>query len=341
MSPQEHDKFRHQVEDLLRKGHVRESLSPTAVHVLLIPRKDGTLRMCVDSRVINKITVCYHCPMPCLDDLLDQIGRSSVFSKLDLKTGYHQIRIQRGDDTFMRVMNQASCPFIGKFVVVYFDDIIVFSSEISSHLDHLKVVLLVLRQEKLYAAQHNKVAAPLNDFMKIMSFVWTAAANEAFESLKENLTTTQILALPDFFYEKIAGSRARYSTYDVEFYAIVQAIKHWCHYLFHQEFVLCTNQDALKTNKVANALSRRHTLFATLQVSVLGFASFTELYVSDPFLIWADISARIASDYLIPDGFLFLASRLCIPERSWRLKIIKECHEEGHVGRDITLQLVK
>lgn len=118
------------------------------------------------------------------------------------------------------------------------------------------------------------ITVPLTDCMKGNSFVWTPAANIAFETIKHKLTSAQILALPDFsvvfelhcdacklgigavlsqqgrpvvfFSEKIAGSRARYSTYDVQFYAIVQAIKHWRHYLFHQEFILYTDHDALK-----------------------------------------------------------------------------------------------
>ncbi|KAL0386654.1 UNVERIFIED_CONTAM: Transposon Ty3-G Gag-Pol polyprotein [Sesamum latifolium] len=97
-NPEETKEIQRQIQEWITKGYVRESLSPCAIPVLLVPKKDSTWRMCVDCRSINNITIIYRHPIPRIDDMLDELNGSTIFSKIDLKSGYYQIRMKEGDE---------------------------------------------------------------------------------------------------------------------------------------------------------------------------------------------------------------------------------------------------
>jgi hypothetical protein len=318
--------------------------------------------MCTDSRAINKIAIWYRFPFPRMDDLMDCLSGELFFSKIDLKIGYHQIRMREGDEwkttfkrneglyewlvmtfgltnapsNFMRLMNEVLKDSIGKFVIVYLDDILVFNKTTTEHLKHLTTVMQRLQQEKLlinmkkssfmkteliylgffissnelrmdpdkveviknwpslknifevrsfhglasfyqkFIRNFSGISAVMMDTVKKRhkSFHWTEEAEKSFNLLKRKIMEQPILLLLDFrktfqvkcdasgfengavlsqedrsiayFSENMDEAKVKYSTYDKEFYAIIQSLKKWRHYLIPKEFILYSDNHALQ-----------------------------------------------------------------------------------------------
>ncbi|GKC25777.1 putative reverse transcriptase domain-containing protein [Tanacetum coccineum] len=176
LAPSEMKELSKQLQELSEKGFIRPSSSPWGAPVLFVKKKDGSFRMCIDYRELNKLTIKNRYPLPRIDDLFDQLQGSSVYSKIDLRSGYHQLRIREEDipitafrtryghyefqvmpfgltnapAVFMDLMNRVCKPYLDKFVIVFIDDILIYSKNKEEHGEHLKTILNLLRSEKLY-----------------------------------------------------------------------------------------------------------------------------------------------------------------------------------------------
>ncbi|GJT91363.1 putative reverse transcriptase domain-containing protein [Tanacetum coccineum] len=177
LAPSELQELSTQLQELSDKGFIRPSSSPWGAPVLFVKKKDGSFRMCIDYRELNKLTVKNRYPLPRIDDLFDQLQGSRVYSKIDMRSGYHQLRVREEDipntsfktryghyefqvmpfgltnapTIFMDLMNRVCRPYLDKFVIVFIDDILIYSNSKEEHAEHLKLVLELLKKEELYA----------------------------------------------------------------------------------------------------------------------------------------------------------------------------------------------
>ena len=165
------------MEEMVNKGFVRPSTSPWGAPVLFVKKKDGGMRLCIDYRELNKVTIRNQYPLPRIDDLFDQLQGAKVFSKIDLRSGYHQLRVHNEDvpkasfrtryghfeflvmpfgltnapASFMDLMNRIFRPYLDQFVIVFIDDILIYSGSGEEHAEHLRIILQTLREHRLYA----------------------------------------------------------------------------------------------------------------------------------------------------------------------------------------------
>ncbi|GJY96909.1 putative reverse transcriptase domain-containing protein [Tanacetum coccineum] len=144
LAPSELEELSGQLKELQDKGFIRPSSSPWGSPVLFVKKKDDSFRMCIDYRELNKLTIKNRYPLPIIDDLFDQLQGSQFFLKIDLRFGYHQLRVHVDDIP-------KTTPYLDKFVIVFIDDILIYSKTQEEHVEHLRLVLELLKKEKLYA----------------------------------------------------------------------------------------------------------------------------------------------------------------------------------------------
>ncbi|GJU21108.1 putative reverse transcriptase domain-containing protein [Tanacetum coccineum] len=253
LAPSEMLELSNQLKELQEKGFIRPSHSPWGAPVLFVKKKDGAMRMCIDYRELNKLTIKNRYPLPRIDDLFDQLQGACCFSKIDLRSGYHQLRVREEDipktafrtryghfeftvmpfgltnapAIFMDLMNRVCKPYLDKFVIVFIDDILIYSKSEEEHEVHLKAILDLLKKEKFkvesvknwktpesltkiclflglagyyrrFIENFSKIAKPLTLLtQKNKAYVWGDKQDDAFRILKEKLYNAPVLALPD------------------------------------------------------------------------------------------------------------------------------------------------
>eukprot|EP00253_Pinus_taeda_P005511 PITA_05511 len=217
-------------------------MRPFASSMVLVKKKDGTLRMCIDYRALNKNTLRNRYPIPRIDELMDELRGARFFSKIDLRFGYHQIRVREpfipktafrchyghfeflvmpfgltnAPATFQCCMNHTFRSHLRKFVLVFFDDILIYSRTWEEHLQHIETVLHILQEQQFYAKLSkcefgltkmlylghiigvDGLVAPLTELTRKGAFSWSDTAQRAFDRLKEVMSNCPVFALPDF-----------------------------------------------------------------------------------------------------------------------------------------------
>ncbi|GJZ85824.1 putative reverse transcriptase domain-containing protein [Tanacetum coccineum] len=244
LAPSEMQELSNQLQELTDRGFIRPSTSPWGAPVLFVKKKDGSFRMCIDYRELNKLTIKNRYPLPRIDDLFDQLQGSSVYSKIDLRSGYHQLRVRERDipktafrmryghyefqvmpfgltnapAVFMDLMNRVCKPYLDKFVIVFIDDILIYSRNKEEHarlhVDPAKIEAVKnwtspatpteVRQflglagyYRRFIEGFSKIAKPLTKLTQKARLYLVEEQESAFQLLKQKLCEAPILALPE------------------------------------------------------------------------------------------------------------------------------------------------
>ncbi|KAE8719660.1 Detected protein of unknown function [Hibiscus syriacus] len=348
----------------MEKGYIQESLSSYAVPVFLVPKNDGSWRMSVDCRAINQITIKYRHPIPRLDDMLDELSGATIFSKIDLKSGYHQIRMREGDEWKTAFKTKQG---LYEWLVMPFGltnaPSTFMSHTLDDHVQHLSSQGLKVDSEKIKAIQDwprpisisqvrsfhglasfylrfvpnfSSIASPLTGVIKKNStFEWGKEQEEAFTAIKECLTKAPLLVLPNF--DKTF--EIEYDDSGIGIGAVLTQEGRPVAYFSEKLSGASLNypiydKEKGKENVVADALSRRYVLLNTLNSKLLGFSFLKDCYANDHDFgeKYKSCEKGAVEKFYRHDGYLFKEERLCIPQGSFREVLIREAHEGGLMG---------
>ncbi|GBG73144.1 hypothetical protein CBR_g12861 [Chara braunii] len=388
MSEEELEVLRAQLDDLLDKGWIRPSCSPYGAPVLFVRNKNKDLRLYINYRKLNAQTVKNAGPLPRIDDLLERLGGATYFSKLDLKSGYHQIEIQPQDRyktafktryghfewvvmpfgltnapaTFQAAMTTEFRDLLDRSVLIYLDDILVYSRTLDEDIVHLRAVLDRLRLAK-YKANLDKCEFAKQKLEYLGHFVTPKGIRPLADKIQaivdwpEPRCTTDVrsfMGLAGYYqpfvesYSKVAAPLSRLqSPKDT----VTSTIVRWMYYIDQFDFDPCHIPDP--ANRAADALSRRPD-FCAIVTTIFDLDDdlqphFVTGYKSDP--TYSTLYAELSSDqpsvshYRISDGFLLLHTRgkdlLVVPQdRILRTRLLGEFHDarlSAHLGVNRTL----
>ncbi|KAA0057110.1 pol protein [Cucumis melo var. makuwa] len=328
MAPTELKVLKVQLQKLLDKGFIRPSVLPWGAQVLFVKKKDGSMHLCIDYRELNKVTVKNLYSLPRIDDLFDQLQGATVFSKIDLRSGYHQLRITDSD-----IPKTLFVPDMG--ITIFIDDILIYSKTEAEHEEHLHQVLETLRANKFerVSVDPTKIEAITSwarssTVSEIRSFLVPNGSKSFFiysDASKKELgcVLMQQGKVVAYAFRQLKSHKQNNPTHDLELAAVVFALKIWRHYLYG------------KANVVADALSRKvaHSVaLITKQAPFLRDFERAEIAVSlnDPYLVekrrLVEVGQGENFSISFDDGLTF-DGRLCVPEDSAvKTELLTEAH---------------
>ncbi|KAH0670766.1 hypothetical protein KY290_026160 [Solanum tuberosum] len=288
MAPAELKELKEQLKDLVEKGFIRPSVSPYVPPVLFVRNKDGCLRMCIDYRQLNKVTIKNKYALPRIDDLFDQLQDASCFSKMDLRSGYHQLRVRECDipktafrtryghyeilvmsfgltnapTMFMDLMNRVFKPYLDMFVIVFIDVILIYSRNEDDHASHLRGIRV--DTQKIEAVQNCPRPTSTTDIRSLLGLAgYYRRFIEGFSSISSPLTKlTQKTNGKVITYasRQLKVYERNYPTHDLELVVVVFSLKIWRHYLYGVHVDVLTYHKSLQymsSQKDLNLRQRR------------------------------------------------------------------------------------